>query len=191
VTDLFGQELPRVVGLDVSLTSTGLAWPDNRSIAHGVKGLTDPKVPAVERGKGLLALARHLLTLVMGNGFPVLVLVEDFPPGRTHFDPERGYLWWALVNGLTARGVPVLVVTPATLKKYATGRGNAGKAEVADALVRRLPGFETKGNSDQCDAAWLCAIGCALLGQPLTDVPQVNRDALKVLTLPEGIHHHA
>lgn len=193
MTSLFGN--PPVVGVDPSITGTGLAWPDGRSLAHGEKGITSvPKAPAVidypARGQRLLTLAWHLRDLVLGTGYPHLVVIEGY---ELHSQAsgglaERCWLWYALVNAFTNQNVPVLVVPPSKLKLYATGKGSGPKAGVIDATARRLPQFDTGGNDNRCDAAWLCAIGCAMLGAPLVELPQANRAALDSLVLPDGVN---
>lgn len=47
------------------------------------------------------------------------------------------------------------------------------------AAVRRLP--QDVDNNNAADACWLVALGCALLGQPLVDLPANHRAALDVL----------
>lgn len=187
MTSLF--PTPSVVGVDPSITATGLAWPDGRSIAHGEKGITAAAVSYVERGQRLLALARHLRDLALGTGYPHLVVIEGY---ELHSKAsaglaERCWLWYALVNAFTNQRVPVLVVPPTVLKRYALGKGSGQKNEVIDATARRLPQFDTGGNDNRCDAVWLCAIGCAMLGSPLAELPQAHRAALDSLTLPEGV----
>jgi crossover junction endodeoxyribonuclease RuvC len=192
-------EHPAVVGIDPSLTATGFAWPDGRCIKHGVSGLTDHKVPVAERGPKLMDLVRRLRDIALGVDAignarrPGLVVMEELPPTPKFFDWERGYLWWALANALTVALIPVVIVPVSTIKKYATGKGNAAKAAVIEATVRRLPVFQTGGDDNLCDATWACAIGMELIGQPLTDMPKANRDALKLIQEQEaaGWWHHA
>lgn len=197
MNDLFGEH-PQVVGVDPSLTGTGIAWPDGRSLAHGEKGITTvPKAPAqvdyVQRGQRLLSLARQVRDLALGVGYPHLVVIEGYELHSRSSGglAERCWLWYALLNAFTNQRVPVLVVPPTKLKLYATGKGSGPKAGMVDATARRLPQFTTGGNDNQCDAAWLCALGCALLGRPLAELPQANRKALEGLTIPDGVITHA
>ena len=57
--------------------------------------------------------------------------------------------------------VPVAVVNVATLKAWATGKGNADKAMMLHAARREWPGVL---NDDEADAGWLAAMGAAKLG---------------------------
>ena len=53
------------------------------------------------------------------------------------------------------------VVNVATLKAWATGKGNADKAMMLHAARREWPGVL---NDDEADAGWLAAMGAAKLG---------------------------
>lgn len=195
--------LPHVVGADLSLTASGLAWPDRHTEAHGAAGLANPRVYAGERAGLLGALAARLDDAVhSGNarfgGMPRLVVLEDFPAGSTRIDPERGYLWWRLVERLAAYNVPVLPVPPGTLKLYACGMGSANKREVIAGVQEFFPDWPimktsktgkvlTTVDDNKADAVVLMALGCELLGEPLVELPAKHRKALDKLELPPGV----
>lgn len=77
--------------------------------------------------------------------------------------------WWLfvdeLMNGLSL-DTPLLV-TPSQVKKFATGKGNAGKDEVMLATARRYPDVAI-ANNNEADALTLAAIGAAAYGEPFT-----------------------
>lgn len=194
--------LPHVVGGDISLTASALAWPDRHTEVVGATGLANPRIYAGERAGLLGALAARLddaahsrNTLYVGR--PRLVVLEDFPT-TGHFDPERGYLWWRFVEQLAADSVPVLPVPPGTLKLYACGMGNANKREVIAGVQEFFPDWPImktgkRGNvlttvdDNKADAVVLMAIGCALLGEPIAEVPAKHQKALDKLELPPGV----
>ncbi|MCX4468742.1 hypothetical protein OOK41_00150 [Micromonospora sp. NBC_01655] len=68
------------------------------------------------------------------------------------------------------------------MKKYATGRGNAGKPEMAVALYKRA-GREL-ADDNQVDAWWLRAAGLDHLGHPPADMPKNHRAALDAVRWP-------
>lgn len=186
--------LPRVVGLDPSLTASGIAWPDGRCIRRGRAGLTKADRPLVERGAALMGLVLEVGNLVLAGPDladvepPALVLIEEIP--REHLDSERAYLWWSVVNLLGRRGVDVVEVQPSTIKKYALGKGSGKgvtKAAVVDAAARRMPQFVTGGDDNLADAAWLCALGCDLLGHPIVELPAAHRDTIHKIKIPERL----
>lgn len=177
-----------VVGVDLSITATGIArfaGGDGQVHLVGSPGLTDKRLP--ERLDALDALAHLVVAHVRGleDGAPDLVVLEAMETSKAYGGiAERSWLWYDVARRLLAHGVPVAVAAPAQLKMYATGKGNAGKAEVIDAVARRLPMFETRGNDNLCDAAVLCAMGCATFGRPLATLPVTHRRALEKIAWP-------
>jgi crossover junction endodeoxyribonuclease RuvC len=86
--------------------------------------------------------------------------------------------WWLVQHMLWAEGKPVAVVPPATLKQYATGRGNAKKPEVMAAVnSEAFPYFRTR-DDNAADAAVLAAMGARAKGQPVDRVPVAQQAAL-------------
>ena len=82
-------------------------------------------------------------------------------------------------------GAHVLTVPPATLKKYATGRGAATKADMRMALYQRA-GLDLR-DDNQVDAWWLRALGHQMLGAPVVVLPKAHVAALDKLALPGGV----
>ena len=79
-------------------------------------------------------------------------------------------------------------VTPSTLKKFATGRGNATKPDMRMALYQRA-GVDCR-DDNQVDAWWLRQLGLHIIEDPdriplplthTTALAKVNRD------IPRGI----
>jgi crossover junction endodeoxyribonuclease RuvC len=190
-------DTPLVVGLDPSLTASGIAWPDGHTVAYGVAGLTGQGPPLGERGAKLKGLVVNLGNRVFEHAerWPVLAMIEELP--RVHLDSERAYVWWSIVNLLEAQGCTCVQVQPAQLKIYALGTSRtrsskdddviATKGAVIDALARRLPQFASAGSADRADAAWLCAMGLDVLGYPLAPMPEAHRRALDKIKLPASL----
>jgi Holliday junction resolvasome RuvABC endonuclease subunit len=83
-------------------------------------------------------------------------------------------------------GIPFAVVQPSTLKRLATGKGNAGKDEVLAAAIRRL-GFDGHDNNE-ADALWLLAAGHVWYGAPgAPQLPASHREALAKVQWPDLI----
>ena len=167
-----------VVGLDLSLTSTGIA-------RIGEKTWADRIVPRVTSYQRMAFIVSAVADLVSDAD---LVVVEgpSFGSGansRQAGHHERGGLWWLVTYRLWRKAVPFAVVPPATLKRYATGKGNATKDAVLAAAIRRYPAVEFDGN-DQADALVLAAMGADHHGRPIAPVPQANRAALGSVTWP-------
>lgn len=136
-----------VVGLDLSLTATGLATDDG------------PEVLATKlRGAERLAWVRdEVYDRIHGADRADLVVLEGYAYARANQAHQIGEMGGVIRLALHEAGIPFVEVAPATLKKYATGHGNAGKGEVLAAAIRRL-GYE--GHDDnEADALWLRRMG--------------------------------
>lgn len=177
---------PRVVGVDLSLTSTGLADSHGNVDRYRTKptktpGLLDD-LGRIER----IAHAVHLFALFGPDTWAAtLVALEGpaFSRGAMGGQHVRAGLWWAVAARLTALpGPQVVVIPPTTRAMYATGRGNAGKDEVLAAAVKRYPAHDVTGN-DVADAVILAAIGARLLGHPIDDMPKSHLRALEKVNL--------
>lgn len=179
-----------VVGLDISLTATAIAdskYGLNLVGATGILGL-----PLHDRIDAVDTLTIEILDSVSSrlvDGRIDLAVVEAIEAASMSRNAvasliDRGWLWLGVIRGIRDMGVGVASVPPAVLKVYATGKGNAGKGAVIDAVARRLPGFETKGDDNLCDAAMLCAMGCEWLNEPLTVMPATHRRAMESVVWP-------
>lgn len=172
----------RVIGLDLSLTSTGVCLPDGSSYRIRTRDKDGDRRLVVIRDNIRAALAEHR---------PHLAVIEDLPKH-------------AMAAGLTAKvhgpvvcelldaDVPYAYVVPATLKKYATDNGNATKRQMADAAYL-ADGAEFPGDlnardqgGDMCDAWWLRAAGHDWCGLPLFSMPQAQRDRLSKAKWPDA-----
>ena len=177
---------PRVVGIDLSLTSTGLA--DNRGRTERVRTKPATTVPGTVRRllditEAVRGFADIWASLDIQDDADLVVIEGPSYGSTTGQQHTRGGLWWLVVSSL--RDFPILVVPPTTRAMYATGKGNAGKDEVLTSAIRRYPAYDITGN-DVADAVVLAAIGARMLGHPIDDLPKTHLRALDKLTLPEG-----
>jgi crossover junction endodeoxyribonuclease RuvC len=175
-----------VLGLDLSLTNTGLASAST-SPAYGVPNastlrITPKKITGYER---LRYIRRQVHGAVMRT-LPDLVVVEGPSYGSVGAGQhERGGLWWMVMESIDADKVPIAIAPPSNIKKYATGFGggqNAGKDAVMLQACRRFDWFA--GNNDEADALFACAMGADWLGEPLVTMPAENRKALDGVQWP-------
>jgi Holliday junction resolvasome RuvABC endonuclease subunit len=172
---------PRVLGLDTSLTATGLASSCGWLDTVGQDKITTLALP--RRIRAVDALTAKILTLV---GEPDLVVIETPAFSRSGAGSlERHALWWLVVRALHKREIPVAEVFARTRMRYATGKGSASKSAIVDAVARRWPQYETGGDDNLADAVVLMAIGMDGLGYPLAPMPATHRAALKAVSWPE------
>lgn len=164
-----------VVGLDLSLTCTGVADDDGITHTVTVTPATDYSDPLVAR---CIRIRQQVIDLTPTH--LDLVVIEDLV-ARSQAAATLGVLHGVVRQWLWVSGVTVLLVPPATLKKYATGKGNANKDAVRDA-ARDRGGLPAGVTSDECDAWWLRQIGLALAGDPAAvQVPKSHQAALDKL----------
>jgi crossover junction endodeoxyribonuclease RuvC len=205
---------PVVVGVDLSLTATGLAWSDGTTCTYGRAGLTtlvrkvkgfEVVVSLDERAAALDQLADELYALIVyrpaghEHVLPDLIVIESLlSQGRGGISTEKAHVWWRVVSRLTAAGFPVLEASVNTGKLYAFGIGDANKREVVASVQKRFPAWDirkigAKGkrlnslDDNQADAVTFMAIGRDLLGWPVVELPAQHRKALDKLTLPTGV----
>ena len=169
-----------VVGLDLSLTATGIATNGGTEVLstklRGCERLADLRDEVVGRCRrcGYIGQADANLVVVEGYSFN----------SRNSQSHALGELGGVVRLALHEAGIPYVDVPPAVLKKYATGRGNAGKAEVLAAAIRRL-GYD--GHDDnEADALWLRVMGLdAYRVADASPVPAAHRVALDKVDWPE------
>lgn len=166
----------RVVGLDLSLTSTGMS--DGQSIqavqtssAQSTEGRLDHIWAA--------CMDYTLSPSEWADGGPHgtradLVVIEGIAFGAKGSAKDRlAGLHWIIRTGLWRRDIPFTIITPTELKLYTTGKGTASKTEMVAALATRH-GLDlsmhkvTHGKYDMADAYALAAMGYHWFHQPLT-----------------------
>jgi Holliday junction resolvasome RuvABC endonuclease subunit len=165
---------PRVIGVDPSLTATGLALVDGSlTTVGGAAALGDGRLTRI-----------HDEILRACDGGPVLAVLEDLPT-HTKSAGITGMVQGVVRLALRTAGVPYVTVVPATLKKYATGRGGADKADMRMALYQRTGVDERDDN--RVDAWWLRHAGLDWLGAPVIRLPKQQRDALVKVAWPPNL----
>jgi len=159
-----------VLALDLSLNSTGYAYwnPDG----SWNLGTIDPKGRTGERRLSFIR-DRVLGWAEVTGG---LVAIEGYAYARANQAHQIGELGGVVRLALHDAGVEFIEVAPSSVKKYATGKGNANKNAMLVAAGKRL-GYGGDSN-DEADAAWLCALVLDALGCPVVDVPQAHRAAV-------------
>lgn len=167
--------MTHVIGIDLSLTSTGLAWDEH--LTQRVR--TKPADGDLERLRAITSAVADA-----ARGARLAVIEGPSYGSKWGHDHTRAGCWWMVADVIDRLDVPLLVVSPSSLKMYATGRGNANKDEVLAAVISRYPDRAIDG-SDVADALVLCALGRRMLGDPIeASMPLLNLRALAKLALP-------
>ena len=166
---------PRVLGIDPSLSGTGLCLPDGHlQVAGGAAALGDLRL-------GFIYEAVDAACFV---GKPELAVIEDLPK-HAQAAGLTGMVQGVIRLALMQHGVPYVKVVPSTLKKYATGDGRADKSDLRMALYKRA-GLDER-NDNLVDAWWLRAMGLDHLDAAPVALPAAQRSCLKVPVWPEEL----
>ena len=117
--------------------------------------LTAPgKLPTNERATYL----ENMMDMMFESVMPDVVVIEDVIKGNYKSWQARYWLGvtyrqaerLAESYGATLHAVPIQ-----SLKVFATGKGNAKKIDMVNAINRRLGMSLSKNKDDECDALWL------------------------------------
>jgi crossover junction endodeoxyribonuclease RuvC len=112
-----------------------------------------------------------------------LVVIEGYSYASKHQAHQVGEMGGVVRLALHDLGVPYVVLPPMVRAKLATGRGNAGKAEVLAAAIRRL-GYD--GHDDnEADALWLLEAALQHYGLSTVELPASHLAALAKVEWPE------
>ena len=173
--------MPTVIGLDLSLTATGIAG--NTTGTHPTPWATVLKPPPRLRGHERL---HHLATAITARTTHADIVIVEGPSYGSQAGQsghhERAGLWWHITHQLWQAGTPIAVVPPACLKRYATGKGNASKDLVLTEVARRFAWCP--GDNNAADAAALAAMGADHYGHALAVMPAANRKGLDAVDWP-------
>lgn len=169
-----------VVGIDLSLTETGVSCG-----AHGDPEQATFRLPFRD------ARGPHRLEMILSNLAPHLE--------RRHADVAVlegwGHLQAAALAVIEAHGVvklhayqqhtPLVLVPPTSMKLFATGKGNATKAQTVLAADRRhgYPG----DNENEAEAWLLRAMGEAHYNREPGELTQYELRALSAISWPEAV----
>jgi len=157
-----------VVGIDASFSGFAVAVASGGHVQ-----IEEWKTQPAKDVVGRMKRYRQLVLGVTGIVRPMveqqawaapLVVIEHYSFNSKNAGEMLGELGGILRSELVlGLGVEVVEVAPARLKKFATGRGNAGKPAVVSALSRR---YDRDFSSDnRADAFGLAQLGMVLLGQ--------------------------
>lgn len=153
----------QIIGLDLSLSRTGVAMVD------GCESIV-PKT----RGYGRLAFIRDEVLAAAGRRTTVAV-IEGYSMGGQRGSSGVGQMIGELGGvvrlALYELGVRIVLVPPASLKKFAVGdidQADRTKKAVTERAQATLPW--PVANHDEADACWLRVIGLHLFGLSGTEV---------------------
>lgn len=189
----------RVLGLDLG-TNCGVAFADivpGRQVKDApiTVGQWDLSVGSFDSGVLRFIRLKQFLSLVC----PSLICYEE-----VRFTPDAGLMASRNIGAILARAataseliggfkttlvtwaeernIPIQGVGISEIKRYATGKGVADKPTMIAAANARFgisldaEGYETAGDDNMADAAWICAMAVDRYSEGLNDTPATNGD---------------
>lgn len=146
----------KILGIDASLTSTGLCILENGAVENtGLIRTYDL------RGMSRLRYIADKLQVCIGLYEPDFIVIEGYAMGirggRVFDIGEMGGVMKAVIYN---KKIEAIIVAPTSMKKFITEKGNAKKAQIRDSLL-----LNWDIDTDQEDIA--DAIGLALFGHYL------------------------
>jgi len=166
---------PTFIGLDLSLTRTGMCAITGTAIEFYT---LSPKPAGIYGAPRLDWLIKEIDAVATQHGNIHAVAIEGYSfnsQNQAHKMGELGGLvrWW-----FYKLRIPTLLVSPKTMQKFVTGRGdNPNPKEVVRECIRETWGVFTN-NEDESDAG-----GCAMVAQAWRtrpdDLEKYQIDALK------------
>lgn len=175
----------KVVGLDPSLRSTGVAeWVDGDTETHRVITSGTSRDSLKERCSRIRFISEQVADIAAGAD--MVVMEAPAYAARSANTVLLNGLWWLMAEALQREGIPTATAAPATLKKFATGRGNANKDEVMLSVVKKWGSAWDVTNNDVADAVALCAMGLAqVLGPEKWPVHGYEAECVEKVAWPE------
>lgn len=177
-----------VLGIDLSLTCTGLAIARAGRIEWtGTVRTVGKRADDLDHRNMRLRDIRRLIEGAVLRYEPVLTVIEAPSFGSVHGSShDRSGLWWMVVDMLYLRSVPVAQVAPMQRAKYGTGKGNSDKKKVHAAVQANYGTADLPiKTNDEGDAVLLAAMGARHLGQPVELVlPDGAIDAMTKVVWP-------
>lgn len=160
----------RTMGIDLSLTSTGISISGETSvIAVKTKGM-----------QRLSDISQAIISLVSTRKIDAVAIEGYSFASRNSQAHSIGELGGVVRLSLWKNGIAFIDIPPTSRAKFATGRGNAGKNEVVSSVSARTGiVWSGKGADDMCDAWILEQMLLTHLGLSEIDWPAIQRSALE------------
>jgi Holliday junction resolvasome RuvABC endonuclease subunit len=190
----------RVIGIDPSLTSTGVAVIDGAAALTARTGCIESKPPKrargdktratiAERTERLTAIADEVMSWALAGHTAIAVIEEPVHGIKGGSIWDRAGLWWSIVSRLQRADIPVVQVNSTTRRIWATGTAGAGKAPVSVHMARMWPDIPADLSDDEWDALVFASMGAQHLGWLPIDLSRHREQLGKVVwpDIPVGV----
>lgn len=166
----------RVMGLDLSVRATGITLPD---------GAMRTFKPQRNDDWRLVEIRNHIIGIVRSERVDLVMIEGPFMSAKNSSGAMLlTGLSYVVRVALLSNGTAYLTPMPQLVKIFACGAGNAPKLDVVKSLIKRTAGEVDPPDDNAADSWWLWAMGMALTGNPVLDLPKTHTRALDNLRLP-------
>jgi len=167
-----------IVAIDPSLTGTAVA---SGCVVDEIQvwRFSSKKVgDSLEDRFARYALLAARIAAKVATCSPQAVILEGYSYGSMHAHQPIYEFGAVLRMQLLDLAIPIAEIPPTSLKKFVTGKGNAGKEQMAAFAAKRFgAAFHT---NDETDAYCLCMMGLVALG--LAEGTKADRAAAEIVT---------
>lgn len=171
-----------VLGIDLSLTSTGVAVIDNAgAVTFSIKSKGKTAAPLVDRSERIRRIVDELTDWIPDDC--ELAVIESMFSSMGAGTLDRAWLWGRVVDRLIANDLPVATVTPGTVKRWATGSGSAEKLTMGVHVGRLWPAVQFSSD-DEVDALAIAHMGACWLGYEVPRLARHDEAGLKAAKWP-------
>lgn len=165
-----------VVGIDASLTGTGIAriTLDPFTVTtHTITSSGNKGATLDQRATRL----RRLRDAVINHATPADLAVIEGPAFSSNTGSvwDRAAHWWNIAAALHHLDVPVTEVAPTKVKKFAADNGKADKTAVAAAMTRLWGDLVEPSNDNEFDALAIATLGAIHLAPRALPVTILER----------------
>lgn len=178
--------MPLILGVDSSLTGTGLArihvttkpidaiasTVADEILVHTVR-VAKPKTKT--RREYSRRISQAVVSIDGAMDGVDMIMMEELAygaKGDTAF--VLPWIWGRIIDCAEARDIPIGFANTSQVKKYGAGSGTASKDQVMAAMIRRFPDVNIT-NDNESDALCLALIACRAMGYPI-DHPTIKKE---------------
>ena len=167
-----------ILGIDPSLTSTGICLMNSETGEVGETMAIAPSNAGMER---LATFRQEIINLITMRS-DMHVFIEGYSFGSGGKRESMAELGGVIRLTLYDHEIEFIEVPPKTLKKFATGNGNADKIQMGVTLMKEFSlEYPTP---DQTDAFWLCQFGRAYHGL-ITNLSKARQEVIADMKKPK------
>ena len=162
-----------ILALDLSIAATGICSPSGDLTTFKPKSAGEHRFDEI---------AAHVRDLVVSTKAEMVVMEDVFIGQNASSSKPLCMLHGAVRLQLMRKKIPYAVVSPMSLKKFATSKHQAKKPDMRMAWYKRTG--KDNADVDQVDAAWLFTMAHQAYGSPRFEMPAANCQAIEKVAWP-------